>query len=168
MAWQSHFSFKVEFQGPVGPATTWDKTLPIPKDIPFDEILGFKDGIPTSQDRKALSLNHRKVLWAYENINRSVWTQAARELATLIQKHPAHTLTVKTSQAGVGVVLAMLAGHKLPYGKTVHFSFESAPLAWLESHFSSFSSAYSVEYNQDPSCAWSHCSGLVTPARRAA
>lgn len=165
MGWQSHFTFRVEISGAVGPAQLWDKSLAVPTAVPLDQLFAksFRPG-----ERKALSLNHRKVLWAYENIPQQVWTQAVKELTQVIRRHPAQTLTIKASHAGVGVALAMLAARSLPTNKVVHFEFTRAPLAWLETLFACSCLTHSVKFTQDSSCVWSSVPGLVKPARQAA
>lgn len=151
MGWQTHFSFTIEVTGTFGSTQKLSKTLAAPQKIPLDQLFACH----FSTDVRELSLNHRKIIWTYQNIPQTVWGQTARELATLIRQHPAHSLTVKTSQAGVAVVLAMLAGLKLPAEKKLHFQFDSAPLAWLEKRFAPVTGLHTVEVIHDPTSAWS-------------
>lgn len=131
MGWQTHFTFKFEVSGPYGKTLVGEKTIAVPVHIPLDELLASHFG-PSARE---LTLEDRKILWAYQNISSSTWKAAARDLSKLIQEHPGRKLNVRTSQAGVAVVMTLLNTMKLPEEKKVHFEFEQAPIEWLEKNF---------------------------------
>lgn len=170
MTWQDHFSFKIVVTGPFGKSLQCEQELHVPNSIPLDQLLSckFSEDVLSAEERKELSLNHRKILWAYEHISKQQWLEAAKDLVSLIRQHPAHTLTIKTSHAGVGVVLAMVEKLKLPQDKKINFYFESAPLAWLEDHFAPIDGSHQVEFAKTPTCAWSQYPSLTKRTRRAA
>ena len=151
MGWQSHFSFTFSVSGSFGKVLQEQSALNVVADIPLDQLFATQ----FSTEVRELSLNHRKILWSYQNTPKAVWTKAAKELVTLINQHPAQTVTLKTSHAGVAVALFMLSETKHGLTKKIHFQFENAPLGWLEKHFAPVK-GHSVEFIKNPSCVWSH------------
>lgn len=156
MGWQTHFSYSFTISGPFGKPSSLEQSIDVKQEIPMDQLFASR----FTCDTRELSLNHRKILWAYEHVPKSVWARAARELAQQIQEHPSSGLTITTSRAGVAVVLTMLADAKLMSSKQLHFQFQDAPLQWLEKRFAPLKAKHSVEHA--PSLIW------PTAPRRAA
>lgn len=162
MSWQQHLNCRIQIEHE-GVTYQWEKTLPLPRHIPLAGL--FVHSLPiersSTKEKRELSLQLRKVLWSYENIDDQVWRRAARELEQWILSLPcadARKLTLDAHQAGVAVALSMLTR---PFrGPKLTIRSSQAPLAWLKKRFPQRTGkAVRVESVRAAECPWA---GLPT------
>jgi hypothetical protein len=135
MSWKDHFQCKVSFQSN-GSQHTWSSKLPLPQQIPLKELLLNQSSLK-SQSKKlkqSLSLEHRKALWVYQNIDQKVWKKLTREFTSWINSiDQGGVIELEVYEAATPVILHFLSQTKMK--NKIKVRVHKAPLAWLEKEF---------------------------------
>lgn len=157
MNWRQHLNCRIQIRHK-GMDYVWEKELPLPSEIPLAGL--FVHSLPIERsslkEKRELSLQLRKVLWSYENIDQQVWRRAAREFHSWLKSLPcadARELSVDAHQAGVAVLLNLLDQPQLNCPKLSVTTYH-APLAWLKKRFAVKTRKAKMESANDPRCPW--------------
>ncbi len=139
MSWQQYLNCRVEVEHQ-GQTYTWEKELPLPHQIPLSHLFVHRLPVAASSvAKKGLSLQLRKALWSFENIEHQVWLRAARELSQWLSALPfkkERNWQLNAYQAGVAVAMVMQEDARFKQPKlTIHA--HEAPLSWLKRRLAS-------------------------------
>jgi hypothetical protein len=156
MSWRKYLNCRIMVHHQ-GKTYLWEKDLPLPIEIPLRGL--FVHSLPiessTLAEKRGLSLQIRKVLWAYENIDQQVWKRAARDLNQWLIGLPcndATALNIDAHEAGVAVAMTLLSEH-LKCPKLI-IKTHNAPLAWLKKRFMTTPRRVKWENAIDPQSPW--------------
>lgn len=156
MGWREYLSCRIEVHHQ-GVTYLWEKELPLPAEIPLRGL--FVHSLPiqrsTAAEKRGLSLQLRKVLWSYENIDQQVWKRAARDFHQWLSSLPcsdARTLKIDAHEAGVAVAMSFL-NQQLSSPKLA-IRTHNAPLAWLKKRFMTKARRAKWENAVDSQSAW--------------
>ena len=83
----------------------------------------------STEEKKQLSTQHRRILNNYRQISPFALNLAASELIQQIVKCKSTTLIIEAHDYGAYICLAALYSGKLPSNKKIEFYFEGSPLA---------------------------------------
>ncbi len=153
MAWRQHLACKIEVRHNES-VFVWEKELPAPHEVPLAGLFVHNQSWP--QEKRKLSLEQRKVLWTYDNIENRVWKQAANELLIWIKQLPAgKKLHIDAHHAGAAVILALISEFP-PSEKEIHIHVHHAPLHWLQKRFAlANKKKVTLKQMPHPGCPWS-------------
>ena len=158
MGWREYLSCRIEVHYQ-GKTYLWEKELPLPSEIPLHGL--FVHSLPiqrsSAAEKRGLSLQLRKVLWSYENIEQQVWKRAARDFHQWLSSLPcraARSLKIDAHEAGVVVAMTLL-NQRLPCPKLA-IRTHNAPLAWLKKRFKTSARRASWENAIDAQSPWGH------------
>ena len=136
MSWKNHFQCKVSLHSN-GSTHTWSSTLPLPQQIPLKDLLLNQSTHKKKSKRlkQSLSLEHRKALWVYQNIDQKIWKKLTREFTSWMNAlDQGHVIELEVYEAATPIILHFLSQTKLK--NKINVRVHKAPLAWLEKEFS--------------------------------
>jgi len=153
MTWRQHLVCKIEVRHNES-TYVWEKHLPAPHEVPLAGLFVHNQSSP--REKRELSLEQRKLLWTYDNIENRVWKQAAQELMLWISQLPAgKKIHIDAHHAGAAVMLALIAEFP-PTEKEIHVQVHHAPLRWLQKRFAlAKKKKVTLEQMPYPGCPWS-------------
>lgn len=139
MSWQQYLNCRIEVELE-GKTFYWEKKLPLPQQIPLAGLFVHRLPLATSaQVKKQLSLQLRKALWSFENIDPHVWQRAGRELSQWLHSLPVdrhRAWKLQAFQAGVAVAMAMQEDGRWHHPRLLIQAHE-APVALLKRRLAS-------------------------------
>jgi len=151
MSWRQHMTCRIEVCLDGRQCFSWEKKLPLPAEVPLDQLFVHNQ----SSELKHLSLQHRRVLWSYQQMRQTIWREAVSDFELWLSRLPKHqNLQFDVHYAGAAVMLALLQKNP-PKKHAVQIRVHHAPLQWLQQHF-----AYRPKKNvklslmEHPSCPW--------------
>ena len=153
MTWRDHLVCKVEVvDGDT--VHTWSTNLPMPSEVPLNELFAHN----FKSTGKNLSLNHRKVLWTYANIDERIWNRAAKELQQWIKKLPISSqkkIHLDVHQGAAAVVLNLVCKQS-KLNNDLHIRVHHAPLNWLKERYPQHKNKkVTLEQISYSECLWS-------------
>lgn len=162
MGWRDHFKCQINYYAQ-GKTHRWSSELPLPQTIPLQELLlthSEFDQIP-KKSKRALSLEHRKALWVYQNTQQRVWNRLTSQFTQWMEAHGTEgEIVLEVFEAATPVVLKFLSQTKIKAKITVRV--HKAPLAWLESEFvKTRKKNISLSLVATPDCPWAATPQLI-------
>ncbi len=162
MDWKKHFKCQINFHAQ-GVTHTWVSKLPLPKAIPFQELLLSQTQLElhSKKLKKSLTLEHRKALWVYQNINQKTWNKLTKQFSKWLESHPElSVIELEVFEAATPIILKYLSQTKLK--SKIKVKVHKAPLAWLESEFvKTRKKNISLSLVSAPLCPWSSIPSLT-------
>jgi hypothetical protein len=160
MTWRKLLACKIEVCLDGKKTYSWEKKLPLPHEIPFDQLFVHNQSV----ELRDLSLQHRRVLWSYQQMRETIWHEAANDFAFWLSRLPEHKqIQFDAHYAGAAVILALIQQNP-PKRQQIQVRVHHAPLEWLQRHFQ-YRPKKNVQLKlmEHPSCPWA-----TLPGRRAA
>lgn len=110
MQWKDFFRLKVFKETKQGKSTYFTKELWVPENFTLQELMisQFEQWKLSSNEKKKLSLNLRKILLCHHYFNSAEFCSLARELRQQIHQEKGQHLTFSTEGGGIYLFLDML------------------------------------------------------------
>lgn len=108
-----------------------------PLQVAFDQtILSSFDSLNLNpEEKRQLSINHRKILNSYRHLNPFALNVDAQEFIEHVTRCKNDKMTIYAHDYGAYICLAALYSGKLPLNKKIEFHFTSSPLALFPKTF---------------------------------
>jgi hypothetical protein len=168
MSWHNHFDCEIVILSNKK-KFSWKKSLPVPTKIPMHNL--FMHTHPSrpknKTEKSALSMDHRKALWVYNQINHKVWDKAAKEFEKWFsQFSELENLEIEVHHAGTAVMIHYL--QHTPSNRCFNIKVHQAPLAWLQKKFGlKHKKNISLAVIPDSDCPWCKTPVLIGKAQAA-